>query len=331
MYVEEQFKATRALLDRMQKNLEARQNELAGELKREKEEERTAMEKRHSALVSKLEKQVAIVERDRQLMNRQLQALADQVTYEKRRGIVQLVLTLSLVVFGAILLSRNLEATLIPLPQPARNKTWFKEKRFPVVLSDKTNPPPPAEHILSPDGGVALLPKIRTASSAKARKPATPANGKIRYRPEHPGASRLASDYVTPRAVTSGSPYTNRSVGFLASGNGVGPPIRRLAKSAHLHTLETKGVRHRTKDEAQRLEEQTPRQSTARTLPENPDQDPGGGTLPPNFSPDLRTPWSADGASSGYEDETGASASEVESEAGDNRRPSPILSAKEQR
>ncbi len=98
MYVEEQFKATRALLDRMQKNLEARQNELAGELKREKEEEvsvgsragqasvwlradygytilqRTAMEKRHSALVLKLEKQVAIVERDRQLMNRQLQA-----------------------------------------------------------------------------------------------------------------------------------------------------------------------------------------------------------------------------------------------------------------
>jgi hypothetical protein len=39
MYVEEQFKATRALLSRIEKNLETRHNELAADLKKEKDQE----------------------------------------------------------------------------------------------------------------------------------------------------------------------------------------------------------------------------------------------------------------------------------------------------
>jgi hypothetical protein len=87
------------------------------------------------------------------------------------------------------------------------------------------------------------------------------------------------------------------------------------------------------REEAQRSEAQTPRQTGLRLLPEINDQNSEMGMLPSANMEGLLTPSrSVDDVSSGYEDETGGSASEVESEAAnDSRKGTSVRSPPDQR
>jgi hypothetical protein len=115
---------------------------------------------------------------------------------------------------------------------------------------------------------------------------------------------------------TASPAVSGRARGFFSQPNNGIAPTRRLARSAHLHTIEADRVLpgQRLKSDTALPNERTPTRSVPR-LPYVEGDDSGIRLLPPTFS-EVNTPSRSPDlmSSSGYEDETGASASEAESE-----------------
>ncbi|ODN80517.1 hypothetical protein L202_02743 [Cryptococcus amylolentus CBS 6039] len=271
-YIEEQAKVMRSMLKRVETGWEEWKGDWEGDDRWRWQQERMRQEDRLGKVMSQLEQQRAAFENERKAIQTQLRVLADELSYERRRGIAQLIVMITAIVLGVASQSRTIDAFISPLLTEARRrKNIYDRKSISGPLTglriDMGAGRPPA---------IIGQPRPRAPSdSAPGRSPASPTptpkvKGLSRHgssstsnrRPITPGKKR-APQLVTPafRSVSDArydfaSPIASASITALDAaaslvsprprvsfpGNPRAPP-RKLARSSHLHTMEADRVR----------------------------------------------------------------------------------------
>jgi len=205
-------------------------------------------EDRLGKVISQLERQRLSLEQDRRTMTAQLRLLTDEVSftmimmggahdqlsYERRRGLVQMAIMIIVIGLGVASRSSAIDAVLQPLVTEARRRRsiYSKDKLFGPLTGlhiDMGADRPPAiigqGRPVSPDQGSSNTPRPKTKLTP--RRPGTPAK-------RRPG-SVLTPNFRSFSAVDHANPLSPRPRTSL-------PPRpsahRKLARSAHLHSID---------------------------------------------------------------------------------------------
>ncbi|KAK8864573.1 hypothetical protein IAR55_001823 [Kwoniella newhampshirensis] len=291
-YIEEQAKVMRLMLTRVERGWDDWRADRESEDRARWEQERMRQEDRLGKVISQLEQQRVANDHERRAIQSQLRVLADELGYERRRGIAQLIIMLVIIVLGVVTRSSTMDAVLKPLLAEARRrKSIYGRKsisgpltglridmglgRPPAVIGQDRpkSPEPYNDHLQSPDHDHHELEKhrrdsassptpttrVRTLSkvNSASRRPGTPNAHRQRRQPSIVIPNfRSVSATVIERPYSPSSPHHGQNITTILHSprpraslppprpGGGGPP-RRIARSAHLHTMEADKVRER--------------------------------------------------------------------------------------
>ncbi|WVQ99509.1 hypothetical protein IAU59_006644 [Kwoniella sp. CBS 9459] len=126
-YIEEQAKVMRHMLTRVERGWEDWKGEWEGEDRGRWEQERMRQEDRLGRVISQLEQQKIAVEAERKEIQSQLRVLADELGYERRRGLAQLFIMFVIIVLGVITRSSTIDAVLKPLLAEAKRRRSMRK------------------------------------------------------------------------------------------------------------------------------------------------------------------------------------------------------------
>ncbi|WVO19302.1 uncharacterized protein IAS62_000581 [Cryptococcus decagattii] len=128
-YMEEQAKVMRSMLERVKIGWDEWKGEWEDEDRARWQQERMRQEDRLGRVISQLEQQRIAFDAERKSIETRLCVLADQLGYERRRGIAQLIIMLILILLGAASRSRTINAILTPLVTEARRQRQRQRDR----------------------------------------------------------------------------------------------------------------------------------------------------------------------------------------------------------
>ncbi|WRT66522.1 uncharacterized protein IL334_003481 [Kwoniella shivajii] len=257
-YIEEQAKVMRQMLTRVEKGWEDWKGDDQGRWDQE--------EDRLGRVISQLEQQRSAFEEERRTLQSQLRELVDELGYERRRGLAQLFVMFIIIILGVISRSSTIDAVLKPLLAEARRRrSIYGRKSFSGPLAglriDMGAGRPPAvigqersdskNNRREGDSPTPVSAKTRSLgrNNSISRRPGTPTASRQRRLP--PGV--LTSNY---RSVSAADPYqllssspihssaspnhlTNpKPRAALAARLGGGGLPKKMARSAHLHTID---------------------------------------------------------------------------------------------
>ncbi|KIR36447.1 hypothetical protein I352_01396 [Cryptococcus deuterogattii MMRL2647] len=170
-YMEEQAKVMRSMLKRVEIGWDEWKGEREDEDRGRWQQERMRQEDRLGRVLSQLEQQRIAFDAERKSIETQLRVLADQLGYERRRGIAQLIIMVIIILLGAASRSSTINAILTPLVTEARRRQsdYYHRKnrsgplaglhidmgagRPPAVIGQarpSPPPPPPSAHTQTP-------------------------------------------------------------------------------------------------------------------------------------------------------------------------------------
>jgi hypothetical protein len=236
-------------------------------------------EDRLGKVISQMEQQRLAMDHERKAVLSELRVLTDELGYERRRGIAQLLITLVIIVLGVVSRSSTIDAVLKPLVAEARRrKSGFSSISGPLsgLQIDMGSDRPPAVIGFPPNkdrqpNEISGLPSsIRHQRTSSVKRPSTPSRRRHHTGPGLVGSNmRIFSDstphlaglFTPPNLHPSqhsdymASPPTTKNVNSL---NGPKPRTslppsrtinsqRKLARSAHLHPMEADRVRRQMK------------------------------------------------------------------------------------
>ncbi|OXB37956.1 hypothetical protein J007_02309 [Cryptococcus neoformans] len=112
----------RSMLKRVQVGWDEWKGEWEDEDRGRWQQERMRQEDRLGRVLSQLEQQRIAFDAERKAIETQLRVLADQLNYERRRGIAQLIIMVVLILLGAASRSSTINAILTPLLTEARRR-----------------------------------------------------------------------------------------------------------------------------------------------------------------------------------------------------------------
>ncbi|KAE8538579.1 hypothetical protein D1P53_004940 [Cryptococcus gattii VGV] len=121
-YMEEQAKVMRSMLKRVEVGWDEWKGEWEDEDRGRWQQERMRQEDRLGRVLSQLEQQRIAFDAERKSIETQLRVLADQLGYERRRGIAQLIIMVIIILLGAASRSSTINAILTPLVTEARRR-----------------------------------------------------------------------------------------------------------------------------------------------------------------------------------------------------------------
>ncbi|BEJ16334.1 hypothetical protein CspHIS471_0509390 [Cutaneotrichosporon sp. HIS471] len=229
-YIDEQAKALRAALERA----EQRWADERGRDAARYDVDRMRQEDRLGRLLGQLENMRAAFDAERRTTETQLQLLADELGFERRRSLAQLVVLVSIIVLGALSRGEAIDALLRPLSSEAvrRKRAEMKDeqdgrgKRLSTgplagLLIDVV-PAPPSDGLASPS-----TPRIKRRSVGPV--------GSARRRT--PGTRSISA--AEPSALFDGNEDSPRPLHHSHRGriSALTPRPRRLARSSHLHPM----------------------------------------------------------------------------------------------
>lgn len=173
--------------------------------------QRMRQEDRLGRITSQLEQQRSVLELDRKSIESQLRVLADELGFERRRGLAQLLLIIVVIILGVATRSTTIDALLKPLLAEARRR-----KKSASSTSASMHEPPPER-------------SERPERQSSLKRAGTPMGTTRRKTPNIPRSTSTNVDFLlSPRPRSSLPPRPHP--------NGHGHP-RKIARSAHLHTL----------------------------------------------------------------------------------------------
>ncbi|OWZ33575.1 hypothetical protein C347_02605 [Cryptococcus neoformans AD2-60a] len=273
-YIEEQAKVMRSMLKRVQVGWDEWKGEWEDEDRGRWQQERMRQEDRLGRVLSQLEQQRIAFDAERKAIETQLRVLADQLNYERRRGIAQLIIMVVLILLGAASRSSTINAILTPLLTEARRRKsdYYHKKSLSGPLAglhiDMGAGRPPAiigqaraqihtpRHVLSSS---TPTPRVKTSLS-RAGSGHRPNISSLKRRGIVPQVSIPSSEFpLSPRPLPLPLPLTNGHNQAAPSNPkpsraSFPPPrlpphpqphpqppslSRKLAQSAHLHNLHT--------------------------------------------------------------------------------------------
>ncbi|WWD17122.1 hypothetical protein CI109_101559 [Kwoniella shandongensis] len=295
-YIEEQAKVMRHMLTRVERGWDDWRADRESEDRSRWEQERMRQEDRLGKVISQLEQQRVAFEHERKAIQSQLRVLADELGYERRRGIAQLFILLVITVLGVVTRSSTIDAVLKPvLAEARRRRSIYGRKsisgpltglridmghgRPPAVIGqDRPKSPEPYQDHLQSEAydeiekqrrGSASsptpTPRVRTlskpmSSTSSNRRPGTPNALRQRRQPSIviPTFRSVSTTVIdrpyTPSSPSGGHPHSHHNATILvgsprprgslppssttSSSRPSGGPPRKLARSAHLHTME---------------------------------------------------------------------------------------------
>ncbi|WVF71348.1 hypothetical protein IAT40_006151 [Kwoniella sp. CBS 6097] len=126
-YIEEQAKVMRHMLTRVERGWEDWKGDWEGEDRGRWEQERMRQEDRLGRVISQLEQQKIAMEAERKEIQTQLRVLADELGYERRRGLAQLFIIFVIIVLGVITRSSTIDAVLKPLLAEAKRRRSMRK------------------------------------------------------------------------------------------------------------------------------------------------------------------------------------------------------------
>ncbi|OCF39647.1 hypothetical protein I317_06558 [Kwoniella heveanensis CBS 569] len=126
-YIEEQAKVMRHMLTRVERGWEDWKGEWEGDDRGRWEQERMRQEDRLGRVISQLEQQKTAMEVERKEIQSQLRVLADELGYERRRGLAQLLIMFVIIVLGVITRSSTIDAVLKPLLAEAKRRRSMRK------------------------------------------------------------------------------------------------------------------------------------------------------------------------------------------------------------
>ena len=199
-------------------------------------------EDRLGKVVSSLEQMRIFTEQERREMQVQLRRIEDELSYERRRGLAQLLIMLVIIVLGVASRSSAIDTIIQPLLAEARRRGSVNGRRN--ALSRRINVE--SQHT-GYDPGPSRVPDVHypvttskdlSRGNLTPRRPTTPSFGSTRKKQgrETPYRSFSAADYA-------GAP---KSVSIRNGPAAAGP--RRIARSSHLHALDADRVGAEVRD-----------------------------------------------------------------------------------
>lgn len=346
-YIDEQAKAIRTALSRAESRWEASRAAAAQDDVRRWESERMHQEDRLGRVLTQMEAMRHSMESERRLVEAQLRLLADELWFERRRNLAQLVVLVVIIALGVLSRGQTIDALLRPLAvSDTRRRATARERAYNSKHQKRlsTGPlaglvidvPPP----LSPDSS-----RISTPTVALPRdldSPRSPTHGhrvtivgaKPPRRPLTPLSHAHAHAHArrrTPasRSFSAADPSVLSLPGELD--DELTPsrrppsslPRRRLARSSHLHP-----IRRRGGDESSEAESRdrpmagpsllpglgfTPPAAMARALPASPSPRVVAALRDGRLAvPDDDSQWTEDGSADGMSVDSVDSAGDTE-------------------
>ncbi|KAK4685673.1 hypothetical protein P7C73_g4470, partial [Tremellales sp. Uapishka_1] len=236
-YIEEQSKSMRSMLKAVERGWDDWRVNYENEERSRGEMERMRHEDRLGRVSAQLEHQRLALENDRRRIESQLRVVADELSFERRRGLAQLFLILLMIVLGVVTRFSTID-TMIAEARRRRRSIRGKGKSGPLtglkidlgkdrpmaVIGEKRPPSLSAIDTSTPTARARTISNSRSPIALK--RPSTPTvNSTLRQR----------------RQPSLGQPTNFRS--FSTADPVQGPPqaqrhVRKMGKSAHLHTLE---------------------------------------------------------------------------------------------
>nr|ODO04161.1 hypothetical protein L204_00516 [Cryptococcus depauperatus CBS 7855] len=255
-YIEEQAKAMRFMLRRVETRWDEWKADWEGDDHGRWQQERMRQEDRLGKVISQLEQQRIAFENDRKEMQAQLRGLANELSYERRRGIAQLIAMIIIVILGVITRTTTIDNILTPLLVEAR-------RRRNVYTRRSTSGPLTG---LCIDMGDGRSPKVigqgtqfehNADSTSQLPSPSYTPRAKHSLsrsgsgnRPNHLGKRRalqapfssLRSASATDHTLSSNSSHASPISAFTNPRPRVSLPsargLRKLARSSHLHSMD---------------------------------------------------------------------------------------------
>jgi hypothetical protein len=243
-YIDEQSKALRAALSRAEARWEVARVQAVRDDEQRWEVERMRHEDRMGRVVSQMEAMRSAMESQRRLTESQLRLLADEIGFERRKSLAQLVILLAVLVLGLLTRSDMLDSIINALAENKRQHTRVRPSRHQRQLStgplaglliDVASPVPRTPVPSTPTIPTQPDANLRVSTGKPARRQLAP-SASLRRRNTSNSRSfsaepSLLMDLDLEDELTSPS---RRSL--VAN-----PPRRRIARSAHLHPIRRRG------------------------------------------------------------------------------------------
>ncbi|OWZ78967.1 hypothetical protein C365_02616 [Cryptococcus neoformans Bt85] len=267
-YIEEQAKVMRSMLRRVQVGWDEWKGEWEDEDRGKWQQERMRQEDRLGRVLSQQEQQRIAFDAERKAIETQLRVLADQLNYERRRGIAQLIIMVVLILLGAASRSSTINAILTPLLTEARRRKsdYYHKKslsgplaglhidmgagRPPAIIGQARAQTHTPRHVLSSSSSTPT-PRIKTSLS-RAGSGHRPNISSLKRRGIVPQVSIPSSEFALsprplPLPLTNGHNQAAPSNPKPSRASFPPPRLpphpqppslsRKLAQSAHLHNL----------------------------------------------------------------------------------------------
>ena len=252
--------------------------------------QRMRQEDRLGKVFSSLEQMRISTEQERRELQVQLRRIEDELSYERRRGLAQLLIMLVIIVLGVASRSSAIDTIIQPLLAEARRRRSVRRNpprdRATIDSHLRELGPNKVPDVLSP-----VSPnKDFSRGNLPPRRPTTPNFGSMRKKQlkDAPYRSFSAADYAgVAKGVSRNAPTT-------------GAP-RRIARSSHLHALDADRVRAEVRDAVHDYAG-----VGAGMDKKDQEREKGEGRIPDHLAVDL------DGPNEWTDHETEASASDVE-------------------
>ncbi|CAK9781119.1 unnamed protein product [Cutaneotrichosporon oleaginosum] len=219
-YIDEQAKALRAALERAEQRWEDERGRDAARY----DVDRMRQEDRLGRLLVQMEQMRTAFDAERRTTETQLQLLADELGFERRRSLAQLVVLVSIIVLGALSRGEAIDALLRPLSSDS-----VKRRRDATRDRGKRLSTGPLAGLLIDVGGAEETEELASPTTPRMKRRPLPLSLKRRT----PGTrsisaaepSALFEDRESPRPLQRGRIST------------ITPRPRRLARSSHLHAM----------------------------------------------------------------------------------------------
>nr|XP_019046506.1 hypothetical protein I302_05256 [Kwoniella bestiolae CBS 10118]OCF25436.1 hypothetical protein I302_05256 [Kwoniella bestiolae CBS 10118] len=324
-YIEEQAKVMRHMLTRVEKGWDEWKGDWEGEDRGRWEQERMRQEDRLGKVISQLEQQRSAFEEERKTLQSQMRGLAEELGYERRRGLAQLFVMFIIIILGVISRSSTINTVLKPLLAEAkRRRSIYGSKSFSGPLTglriDMGAGRPPAvigegrpkslsdindsqQDINSPTSPtptpISSKTRLHGKSNSISRRPGTPNSSAMRQRRLPPGViTNFRSVSATEPHQLSSSPVHSGSGGYSNStfSNLTSPkPRGSLSSAVARQNGQTGNARKLARsshlhmiDSERRKTSKSPRPQSQITSPISPDGDAEGGEEG-NFETPKRT------------------------------------------
>ncbi|GMK55252.1 hypothetical protein CspeluHIS016_0203080 [Cutaneotrichosporon spelunceum] len=226
-YIDEQAKALRATLERAEQRWEDERDRDAARY----DVDRMRQEDRLGRLHGQLEHMRTAFDAERRATEAQLQLLADELAFERRRSLAQLIVLVSIIVLGALSRGKAIDAILRPLSSDAVRRRRAEGKDERDVRAKRLSTGPLAGLLID----VALSP---------SDGPPSPSTPRSKRKSMVPGPSvRRRTPGTRSISTTDGALFDNeespRALHQSHRGriSGLTPRPRRLARSSHLHAM----------------------------------------------------------------------------------------------